>query len=80
MGRVWQAWDTYLERTVAVKEVHLRTGPGATDANVRAMRDARAAAKIDNKGIVTVHDVVEHRHRPGRGHHGLPGAGTRGRW
>ncbi|MBC6456633.1 protein kinase domain-containing protein [Actinomadura sp. HBU206391] len=62
MGTVWRAYDTELRRDVAVKELTLPrdSSPGRRVAAVRrAMREARAAARLDHPGIVTVHDVVE---------------------
>jgi serine/threonine protein kinase len=62
MGRVWRARDEVLERPVAVKELYLE-GPG-TDADThtrreRALREARAGARIDHPGVVRVYDVAE---------------------
>ncbi|MFK4105201.1 serine/threonine-protein kinase [Streptomyces sp. NPDC019531] len=62
MGRVWRARDEVLERPVAVKELYLE-GPG-TDADERtrrerALREARAGARIDHPGVVRVYDVAE---------------------
>src|SRR5882757_6079391 len=62
MGRVWQAWDEYLHRNVAIKEV---TPRGGSDPSVpRTLREARAAAKLRHPGIITVHDVVIDDGRP----------------
>ncbi|MFD3512793.1 protein kinase [Streptomyces sp. NPDC058657] len=67
MGRVWRARDEVLHRTVAVKE--LRAGLYASEAeraqlHARTQNEARAAARINHPGVVTVHDVLEHDDRP----------------
>ncbi|MFD4480917.1 MULTISPECIES: serine/threonine-protein kinase [unclassified Streptomyces] len=64
MGRVWRAADELLDRRVAVKEmrIDMADGPDAENARVRrerALREARASARIDHPGVVRVHDVVE---------------------
>jgi hypothetical protein len=69
MGAVWAARDTLLERDVAVKEIYL---PAVREASAgsasplirRAIREARAAARLHHPGIVTVHDVVTDGDRP----------------
>jgi hypothetical protein len=66
MGAVWQAHDELLDRQVAVKEIWL-PGAGADPADPtarRALREARAAARLRHPGIVTVHDVVTDGGRP----------------
>ncbi|MDJ0466474.1 serine/threonine-protein kinase [Streptomyces sp. H27-C3] len=67
MGRVWRAHDEVLHRTVAVKE--LTAGLYVAEADrvilhARAQKEARAAARINHPGVVTVHDVLEHDNRP----------------
>jgi hypothetical protein len=61
MGTVWRAEDTLLGRPVAVKEVELPAGAGAAPGALRerALREARAAARLNHPGVVTLHDVVE---------------------
>jgi serine/threonine protein kinase len=67
MGAVWAARDELLERDVAVKEV---LPPSGLDDEKRAqlrertLREARAAARINAVGAVTVFDVVEEDARP----------------
>ncbi|GAA4604012.1 hypothetical protein BJY16_004828 [Actinoplanes octamycinicus] len=60
MGRVWRAEDDLLLRTVAVKEVAV---PSAAPLVSEAMREARAAARLDHPGVVKVFDVVWRRGR-----------------
>jgi len=60
MGTVWEASDTDLERTVAVKEL----APGsfgdedATTRRERVKREAIALAQVEHPVIVTVHDLI----------------------
>ncbi|WP_328771594.1 serine/threonine-protein kinase [Streptomyces sp. NBC_00286] len=61
MGRVWRAADELLDRPVAVKELRLDTA-GAEELEVRrerALREARASARIDHPNVVRVYDVAE---------------------
>lgn len=60
MGTVWEAFDTDLERTVAVKEL----APGrfgdedAATRRERVRREAIALAQVEHPVIVTVHDLI----------------------
>ena len=61
MGVVWYAHDTVLGRAVAVKE--LMFPPSLTHAErrateARAMREARAATRLNHPGAVTLYDVI----------------------
>jgi serine/threonine protein kinase len=61
MGRVWLAGDEVLHRPVALKQVLLN---GLWSADLRgaawacALREARAAARVDHIGAVRIHDIV----------------------
>jgi serine/threonine protein kinase len=57
MGRVWLAEDELLRRPVAVKEM-LGPAAGRVDIQLRTVREARAAARLDHPGVVKVFDVV----------------------
>ncbi|MFJ9648589.1 protein kinase [Streptomyces sp. NPDC101206] len=67
MGTVWCARDEVLQRDVAVKEVRapagLRTGD-VTRLYSRLEREAWAAARIADRNVVTIHDVVMDGDRP----------------
>jgi len=69
MGVVWRARDEVLGREVAVKEIRLPMAGSSPDDLVdlvarRALREARAAARLRHPAIVTVHDVVTDDGRP----------------
>ena len=66
-GVVWRARDQLLHRDVAVKEIRFPVvaGSGAqADLREAILREARAAARLNHPGAVTVYDVVEDDGRP----------------
>ncbi|MFD0345021.1 hypothetical protein ACFQ0M_00895 [Kitasatospora aburaviensis] len=67
MGTVWRAEDELLGRDVAVKELRIRPelSPEETATLLeRTRREARSAARINQRNVVVVHDVVEHEDSP----------------
>ncbi|MBB1253248.1 serine/threonine protein kinase [Streptomyces sp. OF3] len=66
MGTVWRAHDMMLRRDVALKEVR-PPDPAMTPEDSaesrrlreRVLREARALARIDHPGVVTIHHVVD---------------------
>ncbi|POX62958.1 serine/threonine protein kinase [Streptomyces sp. Ru62] len=67
MGTVWRAHDEVLHREVAVKEVRVSLDLPAERSkrmHVRLEREAWAAARVNARAVVTVHDVVTFDDRP----------------
>ncbi|MFN7962583.1 MAG: protein kinase [Thermoanaerobaculia bacterium] len=58
MGKVYRAYDTRLERWVAIKEIHDETS-GDRLAQERLRREARAAARLSHPAVVQIHDILE---------------------
>ncbi|MEH0631151.1 serine/threonine-protein kinase [Streptomyces stelliscabiei] len=60
-GTVWRAHDQLLDRPVAAKELHILTH-GDEERRVRmrrAVREARAVARVPHPHVVGIHDLVE---------------------
>ena len=62
MGIVWLAEDRTIGRRVAIKELHLPAGIAREERAVleeRVLREARAAGRLNDPGVVTVYDVLQ---------------------
>lgn len=67
MGTVWSAYDEFLHRPVAVKEVRLPPGvPPAQAAELRerTLREARAIAVLSHPNVIILHDVARENDEP----------------
>jgi eukaryotic-like serine/threonine-protein kinase len=67
MGTVWSAYDEFLRRPVAVKEILLP--PGVTTAQAdelreRTLREARAIAVLSHPNVIVLHDVARENDEP----------------
>src|SRR5580658_9453927 len=60
MGVVYLAFDTKLERRVAIKVLRLEA-LGDPDRRRRFVLEARAASALNDPNIVTIHDIAEER-------------------
>lgn len=59
-GTVYRAYDSKLRREVAIKLLHVSTGPGRAEmdqASQVVMREARSLASLAHPHVVAVHDV-----------------------
>src|SRR5688572_11792097 len=57
MGKVYLAYDPFLDREVALKLLAIGKTPSAEESIERFKREARATAKLQHPHIVTIHDV-----------------------
>ncbi|GAA2367617.1 serine/threonine-protein kinase [Dactylosporangium salmoneum] len=67
MGRVWLARDEVLRRDVAVKEVippESLTQQERDELRLRTLREARAAARLNDANVVRIYDVVHTEQTP----------------
>src|ERR1044071_3411079 len=53
LGQVLEAWDTRLDRPVAVKQLHR----GGGDAAARCAREAKLTARLQHPGVVPVYEA-----------------------
>jgi serine/threonine protein kinase/Tol biopolymer transport system component len=66
-GVVWRARDEHLHRDVAAKELFLPPhldDEQRQEQRERSLREARSAARLTHRGVVTVYAVIEHDDRP----------------
>lgn len=56
MAQVWKAWDTHLERYVAIKLLHTELQRDTLYAQRLFTREARAVASLYHPNIVQIHD------------------------
>lgn len=61
LGEVFSAWDSTLERTVALKWLYPSVGGRDRESlRTRLVAEARALAKVQHPNVVAVHDVLGH--------------------
>ena len=56
MGTVYRAWDTRLDRPVALKKIHPERAENPT-ARQRFLREAQTAARLNHPALIHVHDI-----------------------
>ncbi|MEZ4383445.1 MAG: protein kinase [Nannocystaceae bacterium] len=61
MGIVYAAYDSELDRKIAIKLVHGDRGHGYEDRQRRLLREAQAMARLAHPNVVAVHEVGLHR-------------------
>lgn len=62
MGVVWQGYDEWLHRKVAVKQLLMPPGliaPGTVRARREVMREGRIAARLQHPHVIAVYDLAE---------------------
>ena len=67
MGTVWSAYDEFLHRPVAVKEMKLPPGVPTSQADElreRTLREARAIAVLSHPNVIILHDVARENDQP----------------
>ncbi|WP_433521844.1 protein kinase domain-containing protein [Nocardia pseudovaccinii] len=66
-GVVWRAVDERLQRSVAVKQIHIKPSLPEAERDVvrqRAIREARNAARFQHPNAIVVFDITEHNGDP----------------
>ncbi|MEV0252620.1 protein kinase [Nocardia sp. NPDC050712] len=66
-GVVWRAIDERLQRSVAVKQIHIKPSLPEAERDVvrqRAFREARNAARFQHPNAIVVFDITEHNGDP----------------
>jgi eukaryotic-like serine/threonine-protein kinase len=63
MGVVYRAFDTLLERTVALKVIGTQIDSNP-ETRARFLREARAAGQLSHRNIVTIYDLGEYEGHP----------------
>ena len=63
MGVVYRAFDTLLQRVVAIKVISTSSEAGA-EQRERFFREARAAGQLSHRNIITIHDLGEYEGQP----------------
>nr|WP_026316198.1 serine/threonine-protein kinase [Actinokineospora enzanensis] len=67
MGTVWEAYDEFLRRPVAVKQVRLLADDALEEIEElreRTLREARAIAVVSHPNVITLHDVAREDDEP----------------
>ncbi|VVJ24449.1 Serine/threonine protein kinase [Amycolatopsis camponoti] len=67
MGTVWSAYDEFLHRQVAVKEMKVPPGIPSSQADElreRTLREARAIAVLSHPNVIILHDVAREDDQP----------------
>ncbi|RLK60990.1 serine/threonine protein kinase [Actinokineospora cianjurensis] len=68
MGTVWEAYDEFLRRPVAVKQVRLPADDSPAEEieelRERTLREARAIAVVSHPNVITLHDVAREGDEP----------------
>jgi serine/threonine protein kinase len=65
-GEVWRAWDTWLQRDVALKFLSSSAAPArGTGGDAALLEEARALARVRHAGVVAVYGIADHDGRAG---------------